>query len=171
MDKPGDKCGQLRIDLEAIEEIMSRILGQLVLVGYCLVTLACPASAGWPCSTIPAIDFLSIGLETSSPENEINTPPSLLDQAGSRKPAVIHSPPAQYPQSALRSGSEGLVDVEVEIDPSGQVVDAQVNWSDTTWDLEEAALTAARQFVFRPGRQNQMTVSCRVIIPFSFVLE
>ncbi len=145
--------------------------GQLLIIGYCLITLVTPASAGWLCTSFPAINFISMGMENNLGSEQNRQLETVRQLNSSSKPVVIHSQKALYPDSALRAGMQGNVDILVLVDPSGDVTSAEVNWSNTSWDLETAALTAARRFTFQPGRQHQRAVTCRVIIPFSFSIE
>jgi TonB family protein len=59
----------------------------------------------------------------------------------------------------------------VIIDENGRVVSARVIDSDAIEVLEDAALEAAYKFLFRPARQGDVPVKCRVVIPFSFALS
>ncbi|MCX5800702.1 MAG: TonB family protein [Candidatus Eisenbacteria bacterium] len=85
-------------------------------------------------------------------------------------PEVIRSVKPAYPEIARETEAEGLVQVEVTIDETGRVIDAKVVESDTIQILNNAALKAAREFLFRPAKQMNVPVKCRIVIPFRFSL-
>jgi periplasmic protein TonB len=85
-------------------------------------------------------------------------------------PVLVHSEAAEYPDLARQAEVEGTVTVVVTIDVTGRVVDARVQDSDTITALEQAALEAARKFLFEPAKQRDVPVQCQILIPFSFSL-
>jgi TonB family protein len=72
----------------------------------------------------------------------------------------------EYPRQALRNGQEGVVDVEVRVNPDGTVADAQVIRSDPPGVFDEAALRAIRKWKFKPkvvdGKPVEATGSQRI---------
>jgi protein TonB len=76
-----------------------------------------------------------------------------------------------YPTLAREAGAEGRVWVEVLIDVTGRVAEARVIRAETVTSLQEAALRAARQYLFSPARQRDKPVPVRLIIPFTFRLR
>ncbi|MBN1503868.1 MAG: TonB family protein [Candidatus Eisenbacteria bacterium] len=86
-------------------------------------------------------------------------------------PEVLRSVEPEYPERAREAEAEGDVLVEVTIDENGRVISARVIASDTIAALEEAALDAAYEYLFKPARQADVPVKCRVVIPFSFTLR
>lgn len=85
------------------------------------------------------------------------------------KPSILENAVPQYPEAARRSGIEGTVFVAVVVNREGKVISAEVLKGPT--ELHEAALEAARATKFKPARQNDRPVSCKVVLPFRFVLE
>jgi len=83
-------------------------------------------------------------------------------------PVLVHSEAAEYPDLAREAEAEGTVTVVVTIDVTGRVIDARVHQSDTITALEQAALAAARKFLFEPAKQRDVPVPCQILIPFSF---
>jgi len=73
-----------------------------------------------------------------------------------------------YPEQALMAGMEGHVKVEVVIDEIGRVIEARVVKTDATDALNEAARQAALKWLFKPARQRDVPVKCRIVIPFTF---
>jgi protein TonB len=86
-----------------------------------------------------------------------------------QKPAVVESGVPEYPESARRSAIEGTVFVMVVVDKEGKFASAEVLRGPS--ELQEPALKAARATKFSPARQNDKPVSCKVVLPFRFVLE
>ncbi len=77
----------------------------------------------------------------------------------------------RYPDLARQAYAEGLVAVQVTIDPTGRVIDAVVIHSNTIDSLEEAALKAARRCLFKPALQRDTPVKSLYILPFKFKLQ
>jgi TonB family protein len=92
-------------------------------------------------------------------------------QAFDSPPELLREVEPKYPESAREAEAEGDVLVEVIIDENGRVVSARVIDSDTIGALENAAVEAAYKFLFKPARQGDVPVKCRVVIPFRFTLN
>ncbi len=91
-------------------------------------------------------------------------------QAFDSPPELLKEVEPKYPESARDAEAEGDVLVEVIIDENGRVISARVIDSDTIGALENAAVEAAYKFLFKPARQGDVPVKCRVVIPFRFTL-
>lgn len=85
------------------------------------------------------------------------------------KPKLIKRVAPVYPDLARRAGIEGTVVVRVLIDEKGNVAKAVIHKSIPM--LDEAALAAAKQFKFIPGRQRDKNVKVWMAIPFVFRLK
>jgi len=72
-----------------------------------------------------------------------------------------------YPSASLEAGDEGVVLLELRITPSGTVGQALILWSQCK-RLEQAALTAARQWEYAPVPVNGKPVAFTIIadVPF-----
>jgi len=92
-------------------------------------------------------------------------------QAFDSPPELLRAVEPKYPDRAREAEAEGDVLVEVIIDENGRVVSAKVIESDTIGALENAAVEAAYKFLFKPARQGDVPVKCRVVIPFRFTLS
>jgi protein TonB len=92
-------------------------------------------------------------------------------QAFDSPPEVLREAEPKYPESAREAEAEGDVLVEVTIDENGMVISARVIDSDTIAVLENSAVEAAYKFLFKPARQGDIPVRCRVVIPFRFTLS
>ena len=86
-------------------------------------------------------------------------------------PELVQKVPAEYPESARLAQAEGVVQVLITIDEAGRVVDAAVQSSDAIDSLQEAAMTAARKWVFTPAKRGNTPVEARIVIPFQFSLD
>jgi TonB family protein len=84
-------------------------------------------------------------------------------------PALRHQQEAVYPQGALRDRLEGNVGLELVVDEEGRVTDARVT-SAAGHGFDEAALTAARAFVFEPARQGARAIRSTVQFTYEFHL-
>ena len=85
------------------------------------------------------------------------------------KPVPIKKVQAVYPPEAKEKGIEGEVALDVTIGADGLVKDATVVKS--VPELDEAALTAIRQWEFRAGRKNGKAVEVLTTITFAFRLK
>jgi TonB family protein len=86
-----------------------------------------------------------------------------------KQPELIAMPAPVYPELAREAGVEGEVLVRVLVDRDGFVKKAEVVQS--VLGLDEAALDAAAQAVFRPALQQQQPVAVWVAIPIVFRLH
>jgi protein TonB len=123
--------------------------------------------------------------ELTIPETEINfseqplsqiLPPPQSDDdieydfvAVSEKPVVLHKVNPDYPELARKAGVSGMVVVKVLIGTQGNVEKVEVVKSHPM--LDEAAISAAWQFKFKPGKQRDRAVKVWMSIPFTFRLK
>ncbi|MBI4265277.1 MAG: energy transducer TonB [Acidobacteria bacterium] len=80
---------------------------------------------------------------------------------------VKHVPPV-YPPLAQAAQVQGVVILEVTIDPSGRVTDARVLRSIPL--LDQAAIDAVRQWEFTPTRLNGVPVPVIMTVTVQFTL-
>jgi TonB family protein len=111
-----------------------------------------------PASPLPAAPVAGDGGSLPSP-----TPPApeLLP------PVLKERATAVYPPDALRDRIEGTVGLELTIDEAGHVTDARVT-SPAGHGFEEAALAAARAFVFEPAREGGKPIRSTVQFAYDF---
>lgn len=106
-------------------------------------------------------------------EGEVGEPPAeavvpVSDEI--LEPAVLMSKVTPvYPEPARRAGIEGTVVLEVAIDASGRVTDAEV-LRGLPLGLSEAALEAVRRWQYRPARGPAGTVASRKSVRILFTL-
>jgi len=87
----------------------------------------------------------------------------------SEKPVVIHKVEPYYPEMARKAGIQGMVVLEVLIGTDGSVEDVKVAKSIAM--LDDAAIAAAIQFKFKPGKQRDRLVRVWMSVPFQFRLK
>lgn len=85
-------------------------------------------------------------------------------------PRAIRRVEPEYPVGARSREEEGTVVVNVNIDERGRILRAWVAAKNAPEALVSAALDAAYQFQFTPGKQRDVPVKCTVAIPFRFHL-
>lgn len=108
------------------------------------------------------------------PKPQPTAPPSVGDQGPVRSVAQVGQMPRMktvvkpaYPEAAKRANVEGVVILQVEIDASGTVMDAQVVKSLGS-GCDEAALEAVKQTSFVPAYEDGKPVPVRIRIPYRF---
>lgn len=82
-------------------------------------------------------------------------------------PAAVRSVAPDYPNAASDSGLEGRVHMRLAIDTRGDVTCAEV-MSGLSPTLNQSALTAARQWRFRPATVGGQPLAVLVTLPIAF---
>lgn len=83
-------------------------------------------------------------------------------------------PPPEYPPEAQRRRQQGLVQLELDILPDGQIGGIQIIRDPGFPLLRDAALHAAhrlRAHRFSPARQGRRPIRCKMTLPYWFVLR
>lgn len=91
-------------------------------------------------------------------------------EAVEKLPEVITRVTPEYPPLAVRAGIEGRVVVQMLVGKDGHVREATVVRS-TADCLNDAALEAARGFLFTPAYMNNGPVAVWITVPFNFRLR
>lgn len=86
------------------------------------------------------------------------------------KPVPVKTPPPVYPSQLRRDGVAGLVAVRVTIDEQGNVSECSVSKS-TNPEFESAALSAIRNWKFKPAVKGGAAVKSHLIIPLKFAVD
>jgi protein TonB len=108
------------------------------------------------------------GLPDLPPAPEV--PPHIVRVGGDVKaPAKVKHVGPEYPPLALAAHVEGTVIIECVINPQGQVVDLKVLRSVPM--LDDAAIAAVRQWVYRPTLINGIPVSAVMSVTVRFALS
>jgi len=81
--------------------------------------------------------------------------------------------PPRYPAEALKKGEQGNVVLDVTVDATGKVTGVQIDQhgTDASTDLQLAALQAAGNWKFTPGRRNGKAVGGVIQVPVNFSLN
>ncbi len=103
-------------------------------------------------------------------------PPEQDDKRGAfvgyeEAPVPVFQVMPRYPELARDAGLTGVVHVRFDVDERGRVIRVTIVSSTAAHSLEEAALTAARKWRFRAGRQGTHPVRTSITLPFEFVLR
>jgi protein TonB len=113
--------------------------------------------------------------EGTSGEEEVVKPIVIPDTAPppwvsvQEMPKIIRRVEPVYPELAILANLEGTVTVKIWVDKEGRPREASVVKSDQEI-LNDAAVAAAKQFLFTPAYMNSGPVSVWVAIPFKFRL-
>jgi protein TonB len=107
-----------------------------------------------------------VGIDTGL-EVEEEPPPFVPTET---LPSVAVRVTPEYPALAVRAGLEGKVLVNMWVDRTGRVRKAVVVKTDHEM-FNDAALEAARRFVFTPATMNGKPVSVWVVVPFRFTIR
>jgi TonB family protein len=91
------------------------------------------------------------------------SPPEALDAARNRRP--------NYPEASRRRGEQGVVRVELLVDPNGRVVDVRVLESSGFGALDAEAVKTVRDWRFRPAQRGGLPVAGSITTAVHFRLE
>jgi protein TonB len=89
------------------------------------------------------------GMESFTLEGR-TSPPEALDGARNRRP--------NYPEASRRRGEQGVVRVELFVDPAGRVADVRMIESSGFAALDAAAMETLRDWRFRPAERAGLPV-------------
>jgi protein TonB len=102
------------------------------------------------------------GMESFTLEGR-TTPPEAADAARNRRP--------NYPEASRRRGEQGVVRVELLVDPNGRVVDVRVLESSGFSALDAEAVQTVRDWRFRPAQRAGVPVAGSITTAVHFRLE
>jgi TonB family protein len=107
-------------------------------------------------------------VSTKAPDSQSNTTGKeyKLKNVTSRYPKVIKGATPRYPADAKAAGVSGAVSVRVLISEEGKVIEAEAVSGHQL--LREAAVEAAKQYVFSPTEKSGVPVKVKGIITFNF---
>lgn len=128
-------------------------------------------------SSVPAPPPIAQAAPTTPDTSALNRP--IEPTAATLTPGVqtdhdaqlIDLPAPRYPPLSKRNGEQGVVIVEVVVNPEGTVDSARVIETPGHARLDSAALAAARAARFTPAKRNGQAVHATVRIPYRFVIE
>jgi len=96
------------------------------------------------------------------------TPAPAVDMAPGSAPVALETPPPSYPASALRRGESGEVLLRIDVDTEGRVADVNLVHGSGSRALDRAAISAVRDWRFRPGQRDGQPVAGTVNVPITF---
>ena len=102
------------------------------------------------------------GMESFTLEGR-TSPPEALDAARNRRP--------NYPEASRRRGEQGVVRVELRVDPNGRVVDVRGLESSGFGALVAEAVKTVRDWRFRPAQRGGLPVAGSITTAVHFRLE
>lgn len=85
--------------------------------------------------------------------------------------ASLNNPAPAYPASSRRLGEEGRVLLRVRVNRDGQAENVEIDTSSGFARLDQAAVTAVRQWRFAPARQGDVPVAAWARVPIRFRLD
>jgi len=87
-------------------------------------------------------------------------------------PEVVKEVKPKYTREAMQAKIQGTVWLECVVNENGDVSDVQITRSlDTEYGLDQAAIDAARQWKFKPGRKDGKPVAVRITLELTFTLK
>ncbi len=117
--------------------------------------------------TPPARRFASTVQRVSPPEEDIADLPKFGEYVYVEElPEAVYRMPPKYPIEASQAGVTGTVIVQALVDKQGRVRDTRVTRSIPL--LDEAAVAAVRQWVFKPALVDNKPVAVWVAAPVRF---
>jgi protein TonB len=102
--------------------------------------------------------------EKPAPKKEVTEPPRF-------GVAYLNNPKPQYPPMSRRVGEEGRVLFKVLVNANGDPETVEIASSSGSERLDNAALTAVKQWRFVPAKRNNEAISAYVTVPISFKLD
>ncbi len=125
-------------------------------IAVTLILTACGMTFGITNLGVPVVRVHGAAVAGQSPEN-------------TTVPKVVHEVKPVYPRDAMAKGITGDVHVDVSIDERGTVTNTAIVKSIP--ELDEAAMTALRQWKFEPARRDGKAVPVTVTILTTFRLK
>lgn len=131
-----------------------------------------------PIRILPLLAVLLLAALVSDASAQVTRPQTPAEPAATDRPAVdtlarydeaALMSRISYPEIARNNGIEGTVTVAVHVDPSGRVVDAQIEKSDNLI-FNKTALQAIRLTTFEPAKRSGVAVDSWLTIPVRFYL-
>jgi periplasmic protein TonB len=130
-----------------------------------------PVEAGSPDLGVIPGEITSADALTPPPVARVEQPPPAIVRPGGniQPPTKVRDAAPIYPPIAQVAGVQGVVIIEAVIGVDGEVIDARILRSRPL--LDEAALTAVRQWRYTPTRLNGMPVAVIMTVTVNFQLR
>jgi periplasmic protein TonB len=124
--------------------------------------------------TFIVVSAVAVGGITSSTARPVRfQEPSVYKPGnGVTLPVVTKKVNAVYTQQAMDAHIEGTVGLEVVVKSDGMVGDVKISRSlDPTYGLDDQAVTAMKQWQFKPGTKDGKPVAVQVDVMINFTLK
>ncbi len=126
-------------------------------------------------ATVPMQSSSPSAMSANGPQMHAPTPIPGTSAAADAGPSVVVSyrrrNPPQYPLLAIRRHHEGTVVLLVLVGVHGQPLKVEIGASSGYRELDRAAVQAARQWRFNPGRRDGIAYKAWARIPVTFALR
>ena len=110
---------------------------------------------------------LTAFVAVSAAQSEVHKPGN-----GVSLPRVTHEVKPEYTREAMQQLIQGTVWMSIVVTEEGDVTDPRITKSlDAEYGLDQAALDAAKQWKFEPGRKDGKPVAVQVTIEMTFTLK
>jgi TonB family protein len=108
-------------------------------------------------------------VEPPAPPTE--TIPTPIFMAWEVAPRLVHQDDPAYPETARNAGVEGIVVLQIVIDETGKVVEANAVAGQPPGIFEEAAVEAVKDWEFEPAMQGGKPIKVRIAQTVIFKLK
>ena len=106
-----------------------------------------------------------------APLGEGGGAPNGTEARVSSEPDYLRNPPPVYPRESRKNGEEGVVTVAAKISRDGHVLSLFVKKSSSYDRLDAAAISAVKEWKFRPAMLAGIAVESDVDVPVRFFLR
>jgi TonB family protein len=122
--------------------------------------------------TLAVVSALGLLVTTATAATLRLVPMAPAQEKGVTLPRPIYEEKPQYTAAAMNAKIEGTVLLAVVVEADGTVGSVEITRSlDTVYGLDDAAVYAARQWRFEPGRVDGKPVPVEVTLEFTFTLR
>jgi len=124
--------------------------------------------------TFIVVSAVTVGGITSSTARPVRVQEQSVYKPGNgvTLPVVTKRVNAVYTQQAMDARIEGTVGLEVVVKSDGMVGDVKISRSlDPTYGLDDQAVTAMKQWQFKPGTKDGKAVAVQVDVMINFTLK
>jgi TonB family protein len=140
-------------------------------LAFCIIALSCSAAFAQTQSGSPSPDPQTTGART---ETKVETE----GEGGAEDfvtvdemPKLLKQVPPKYPPGARKRGEQGTVFVRAFVKEDGKASKVTVKDKGVSPELNQAAVTAVRQWVFEPAKAKGKPVAVYIVVPVKFTLR
>jgi len=135
---------------------------------------AAPARAGDDAPAVPAAPFPApaptVPVAAAEPE-PMPAAPAPARVSVTAKPLYRSNPRPDYPIDARRRREEGVVLLDVAVEPNGRAASVSLKRTSGSTSLDSAAIDAVRRWIFEPARADGQAIAANVVVPVRFSLD